>query len=119
MLLATGWSMLQYQRPDSDLTLAEGLHEYYASREGLVSGRGISEQAREFFRCHDAVHVVFGCSTALIDEAAVKLWSFFGTSGGLNVWRGYRLPESKEIYEQIRGGIRSRLPSEQLRLCRS
>jgi hypothetical protein len=93
--------VLQYQRPDTELTLAEGLREYYASREGLVSGRGISEEAREFFRCHDAAHVVFGCSTALLDEAAVKVWSFLGTTGGLDVWRGYRLPESKEIYERI------------------
>ena len=93
--------MLQYQRPDTHLTLAEGLREYYASREGLVSGRGVSDAAREFFRCHDAAHVVFGCSTALVDEAAVKVWSFLGTTGGLAVWRGYRLPESKEIYEQI------------------
>jgi hypothetical protein len=93
--------MLQYQRFDAALTLAEGLREYYASREGLLSGRGISAAAREFFRCHDAAHVVFGCSTALPDEAMVKVWSFLGTTGGLEVWRGYRLPESQEIYEQI------------------
>jgi hypothetical protein len=93
--------MLQYQSSDAGLTLAEGLREYYASREGLVSGRGLSEAAREFFRCHDVAHVVFGCSTALPDEAMVKVWSFLGTTGGLDVWRGYRLPESKEIYEQI------------------
>jgi len=100
-MVRDGWSMLQYQRPHTEVTLAEGLREYYTSREGLVSGRGISEEAREFFRCHDAAHVVFGCSTALVDEAAVKVWSFLGTDGGLAVWRGYRLPESKEIYEQI------------------
>jgi hypothetical protein len=93
--------MLGYQRLDTELTLAEGLREYYASRDGLVSGRGISPEAREFFRCHDAAHVVFGCSTALLDEAVVKVWSFLGTTGGRAVFRGYRLPESKEIYERI------------------
>lgn len=93
--------MLEYQRPDTKLTLAEGLREYYASRDGLVSGRGLSDDAREFFRCHDAAHVVFGCSTQLLDEATVKIWSFFGTSAGFGLWRGYRLPESQEIYEQI------------------
>jgi hypothetical protein len=31
----------------------------------------------------------------------VKAWSFFGTSAGFALWRGYRLPESKEIYETI------------------
>jgi hypothetical protein len=93
--------MLQYQRSDAVLTLAEGIREYYSSREGLVSGRGVSDEAREFFRCHDVVHVVFGCSTALTDEAMVKVWSFLGTTGGLDVWSGYRLSESKEIYERI------------------
>ena len=93
--------MPAYQDPDSPLTLEKGLAEYYASHAGLVRERGISPAAREFFRCHDAAHVVFGCSTALLDEAAVKVWSFLGTTGGLDVWRGYRLPESQQIYEQI------------------
>jgi hypothetical protein len=93
--------VLDYQRPDTKLTLADGLREYYASRDGLVVGRGVSPAAREFFRCHDAAHVVFGCSTDLVDEAAIKLWSFFGTTGGLGLVRAYRLPESQEIYATI------------------
>lgn len=93
--------MLAYQQPGAEVTLAEGLREYYASREGLLDGRGISPEAREFFRCHDAAHVVFGCSTSLPNEAVVKLWSFFGTSAGLSLLRAYRLPESQEIYETI------------------
>ena len=92
---------LSYQRPDTQLTLAEGLREYYASRDGLVGGRGISSEAREFFRCHDAAHVVFGCTTTLLDEAIVKLWSFFGTTAGLPLLRAYRLPESQEIYQRL------------------
>ncbi len=94
--------MLEYQRQDASLTLADGLLEYYASREGLVGGRGISEAARTFFRCHDAAHVVFGCTTSLPDEGVVKLWSFFGTTAGLRLLRDYRLPESQEIYGQLR-----------------
>ena len=76
--------------------------EYYASHEGLVTGRGVSDSAREFFRCHDAAHVVFGCSTTLSNEAIVKIWSFFGTTAGLSLMRDYRSPESKEIYARIR-----------------
>lgn len=92
---------LEYRRGDAKLTLAEGLREYYASRPGLVDGRGVSEAARQFFRCHDAAHVVFGCSTSLPDEAVVKIWSFFGTTAGLALLRDYRLPESREIYEEL------------------
>ena len=93
--------MLAYQQGDSELTLAQGLREYYTSRDGLVDGRGLSAQAREFFRCHDAAHVVFGCSTDLLDEARVKVWSLFGTTEGLALLHGYRLPESQEIYEEL------------------
>jgi hypothetical protein len=93
--------MLEYQRPETEVTLSEGLRIYYASRPGLAGGRGISPAAREFFQSHDVAHVVFGCTTTLVDEAMVKLWSIFGTTGGFDVLRGYRLPESKEIYKPI------------------
>jgi hypothetical protein len=93
--------VLEYQLPDSTVSLQEGLSEYYASREGLVRGRGVSAAASEFFRCHDAAHVVFGCNTTLLNELIVKLWSFFGTTGGLGLLPAYRLPESQEIYDQL------------------
>ena len=86
------------------MTLEEGLGELYGSRGDLVTGRGASDSAREFFRCHDVAHVVFGCSTTLTNEAMVKIWSFFGTTAGLFLIRDYRSPESKEIYEQIKRG---------------
>jgi hypothetical protein len=93
--------MIGYQRPDTTLTLEEGLRQYHASREGLVGDRGISQAASEFFRCHDVAHVVFGCSTTLQNEAIMKLWSFFGTTAGLRLLAAYRLPESNEVYEQL------------------
>jgi hypothetical protein len=94
--------VLEYRQPDSRLTLGEGLSEYYASRPDLVRGRGMSPAAREFFRCHDAAHVVFGCDTTLANEAIVKAWSLLGTTAGLSLLRAYRLPESREIYAQLR-----------------
>ena len=96
--------MLEYTRPSTTITLADGLREYYASRDHLATGRGMSDAAREFFRCHDAAHVVFGCSTELPDEGVVKMWSFFGTTAGLHLLSAYRLPESKEIYETLGWG---------------
>ena len=96
--------MLRFQSPDCELTLGEGLDEFYGSRDDLVIGRGASDSARKFFRCHDAAHVVFGCGTTLTNEAMVKIWSFFGTTAGLSLIRDYRSPESKEIYEQIEWG---------------
>jgi hypothetical protein len=96
--------MLEYQRSETAATLGEGLAEYYASCTGLVRERGVSGRAREFFACHDAAHVVFGCSTELLDEARVKLWSVFGTTGGLALLREYRLPEAKELYQELDWG---------------
>jgi hypothetical protein len=90
-----------YKDPESTLTLAEGLREYYASRNDLSGGRGASAAAREFFRCHDAVHVVFACDTTLPQEGVVKLWSFFATDAGFGLLRDYSLPESREIYKAL------------------
>jgi hypothetical protein len=104
--------MLRYQEPESPLTLAEGLREYYASRADLAGGRGASEAAREFFRCHDAAHVVFGCDTTLPQEGVVKLWSFFATDAGFSLLRAYNLPESREIYARLE-------PREELRAART
>lgn len=93
-----------YQRPDSSAALNEGLEEYYASRNDLAGGRGMSDAAREFFRCHDAAHVVFGCTTSLLQEGVLKIWSLFGTTKGFALLNDYALPESKEIYQTLSPG---------------
>lgn len=102
--MVTPDEMLEYQNANATITLASGLEEYCASHSDLVGDRGVSPAAREFFRGHDAAHVVFGCSTTLLNEAMVKVWSFFGTTRGLGLIRDYRLPESQEIYEQLEWG---------------
>lgn len=94
--------MHSFERQDCGLTLAQGMAEYYAANPDLAQGRGLSPEAQEFFRCHDAVHVVFGCGNALNDEAVVKIASLFGTSAGFAVLRGYRLHESIAIYQRLR-----------------
>jgi hypothetical protein len=93
--------MHAFQNPDCDLTLAEGLEEYYSSNPDLKRGEALSPSAREFFRCHDAAHAVFGCDTSLANEAVVKLSSLFGTTGGLSVLRGYALYDSLDIYRKL------------------
>jgi hypothetical protein len=94
--------MHAFQRQDSLQTLAQGVEEYFAVNAGLAQGRVMSPEAREFFRCHDVAHVVFGCDVALDDEAVVKIASILGTTAGLGVLKGYRLHESLQIYRQLR-----------------
>lgn len=90
-----------FQCQSSVQTLAEGLSEYHQKNMGLKRGSGLSAQARAFFRCHDAVHVVFGCSTSMADEAVVKLASIFGTTGGVGVLRSYLLHDALDIYRKL------------------
>jgi hypothetical protein len=94
--------MLAYQAQDCTVTLTEGIGAYYGAHPFLKRGATLSVEAQEFFRCHDAVHVVYGCDTSLPHEAIVKLSSFFGTTEGLGVMRGYRLYESLDIYRELR-----------------
>ena len=82
-------------------TLAEGVDEYYRLNPGLAQGRSMSQAAQEFFRCHDAVYVVYGCGNSLNDKAIVKLSSVFGTTGRLSVLTGYRLHDSLQIYKKV------------------
>lgn len=61
----------------------------------------MADDARQFFRSHDVAHVVLGCGIDLVDEARVKVASVFGTTGGVGVLRGYRLPDSRATYTRI------------------
>jgi len=93
--------MHSFEGQDTTQTLAEGLDEYYRLNPQLASARAMSPEAREFLRCHDTAHVVFGCNTSLPHEAVVKLSSIFGTTGGFAVLRGYSLHESMNIYRGL------------------
>ena len=77
------------------------MEEYANAFEAQLTSRTLSPEGTSFFHSHDVVHVVFGCDVSLEDEAVVKVSSFFGTNGGSDVLRGYRLPESNEIYGEL------------------
>ncbi|MBI1200101.1 MAG: hypothetical protein GC203_19755 [Phenylobacterium sp.] len=96
--------MLAFQPQDSAMTLAEGLAEYYEKHPLLKRGATLPAPAQDFFRCHDAAHIVFGCDTSLANEAVVKLSSIFGTTAGLGVLKGYALYDSLDIYRKLPPG---------------
>ena len=86
-------------------TLSEGLAEYLAANPSLKRQESlISPEARQFFRSHDLVHVLYGCGTSMPDEAVVKLSSLFGTTGGMQVLRGYTNFETLDIYAKLPPG---------------
>jgi hypothetical protein len=95
-------SRLRFESAQSEQTLAQGLAEYFAANPSLKRDSTLqSSQARKFFRSHDVVHVLYGCATAMPDEAVVKLASLFGTTGGLQVLRGYMNHETLDIYTKL------------------
>ena len=86
----------------STQTLSEGLAEYFEANPLLKRDRDLlTAEARQFFRSHDAVHVLYGCGTSMPDEAVVKLSSILGTTGGLTVLRGYVHHETLDIYTKL------------------
>jgi hypothetical protein len=92
----------RFESPDSHQTLAEGLAEYFEANPGLMRESQMNtEAARRFFRSHDIVHVLYGCSTSMPDEAIVKVSSLFGTTGGWGVLRGYTHHEVLPIYRRL------------------
>lgn len=93
--------MLGYQDQNTALTLEEGLTEYYEYNAKDLSTRELTSEADTFFRCHDVVHVVFGCNISLEEELVVKISSLFGTDAGFAVLKGYALAESKEVYVHL------------------
>jgi hypothetical protein len=92
----------RFESPDSRQTLAEGLAEYFEANPELVrEGHVETDAARQFFRSHDLVHVLYGCSTSMPDEAIVKVSSLFGTTGGWRVLGGYVHHEVLPIYRRL------------------
>ncbi len=62
----------RFESPRSTQTLAEGLAEYLAAHPNLKRDDQLaSAEARQFFRAHDIVHVLYGCGTSMPDEAIV------------------------------------------------
>jgi len=81
------------------LTLQEGLDAFNKKNAKYFSDRDTSEEAKEFFRCHDIAHVVFGCDTSIYGEGVVKIWTVFGTS--LGFWKhitGYQEADAFALF---------------------
>ncbi len=91
-----------FEFQDSTQTLEQGLTEYFHSNPFLKRDDDLlSLEAKQFFRAHDVVHVLYGCGTTMPDEAVVKLSSLLGTTGGLAVLRGYANHETLDIYTKL------------------
>ena len=69
-----------YTRPDCTLTLREALAEHREKNPGLIDPADCEPDMAAFFESHDAVHVVFGLTTQLGDEAMADTWTLLRVS---------------------------------------
>ena len=94
--------MLEYQKQNCDLTLAEGLQCYYDSfpknKEVFVD----TESSGTLLRDHDCTHVFFGLDISLDQEAILDTWVLWGSRFKWSYLLGYnRLPQIKELTKYL------------------
>ena len=81
--------MLEYQKQNCDLTLAEGLQCYYDSfpknKEIFVD----AESSETLLRDHDCTHVIFGLDISLDQEAILDTWVLWGSKFKWSYLLGY------------------------------
>jgi hypothetical protein len=81
---------LGYQQPDSQMTLAEGLAEYYAANVGRVTDPAdLPPDSAALFRSHDICHVIFGLDTNLADETLADTRTLLSCDVGMRRYAGY------------------------------
>ncbi|MEB3281471.1 MAG: hypothetical protein VKK42_21365 [Lyngbya sp.] len=91
----------QYQQQHSTQTLQEGLEEYYRSIPGLTTSNYSSLEMKKFFQSHDVTHVVFGCSTSIVDETLTDFWTLFGSTVKFSRYLAYlNYPETQQIFQE-------------------
>ncbi|HEY5072338.1 MAG TPA: hypothetical protein VII63_09930 [Caulobacteraceae bacterium] len=93
-----------YQRQQSAQTLAEGLAEYYALNEGVVTRPSdLPRESAELFRSHDLCHVIFGLSTSPGDEALADTRTLLSCDVGFARYADYLRTDAqaKALFAQI------------------
>lgn len=93
---------LNYQNSNSQLTLAEGLAEYYLNNPELLELNKYSSDEQKVLQAHDTCHIVFGCDTTPSSELIVETWSIFGTTIPFREYLKYiQHPEVKATIKEI------------------
>ena len=72
---------LEYLKPDTRMTLGEGIRELRAA-EGAENDatQNMDPELLADLDMHDAIHVLFACSTDLAGEIRAHIWTALGTT---------------------------------------
>ena len=94
----------RYRRQESTQTLAQGLAEYYAVNEGIITRPGdLPDESAKLFRSHDLCHVIFGLDTTLDDEALADMRTILSCDVGVSRYAHYLRTDAqaKALFAQI------------------
>lgn len=75
--------MNEYFSSETSITLGEAIQKLRASDKGETTNR-MSVEIAQAFEQHDAVHVLFNCSTSIQDEIAAHVWMVFATTAKIS-----------------------------------
>ena len=92
-----------YQDQNSQLTLREGLDDYYQAHPAIQRPERLDAASADLFRAHDTCHVIFGLDTTLVDEALADLRTMLGTDVGVGNYVQYlrKNPDAKKIFREL------------------
>ncbi len=76
--------MNQHFDSGTSMTLGEAIQKLRtAESEGDMTGK-MSVEITQAFELHDALHILFNCSTSIQDEIAVHIWMMFATTANIS-----------------------------------
>jgi len=70
----------QFQEQDCELTLGQGLKEFYAVNAHKFSKPVPDTEWGKLMAAHDACHVLFGVNTTHVEEALGDMWTICATT---------------------------------------
>ena len=93
--------MLRYQEQNSELTLQQGLEEFYSINPHYKELSEPEGQKGLFFQ-HDITHIVFGLSSKLEEEHLLDSWALWGCKVKWKTMYEYmKHPEIKKITKEV------------------
>ncbi|MEL7189440.1 MAG: hypothetical protein AAGK17_07800 [Pseudomonadota bacterium] len=94
--------MKQPTLPYAELTLEQALAQFRADSGLTHKYDAMSAEAQAHFERHDIIHVLFGLSTSLREEAQADGWTLVASDIGFNDIRQFmRLPEEKDVLAEV------------------
>ncbi len=80
------YKLYSFSRQNCQLTLREGLEEYYQKNPSFEIDIGLLGMPINTVKAHDVAHVVFGLGTSSAEELLLETRTFFGCQIGVKTY---------------------------------